>query len=290
MDEFGFWACLLVLCPFIYSISKGRKISVELQPDQSLPHPLFSSLALFLSLTSGILFARVPAFNLEIVFPLYKRISVWYISCLAESPVITKSITTAFFSVGGDSFAQLFETRTRNGISDSTGKTNSSRKKQIFSYNKRRGLAFFLDGILLAGPLLHYAFDMMEKYFPTDESSYFFSSIIHIFINDYFIDTIYIALSFMLTTTVEGHSKELGDILKNDFVPTVKASWCTSFGLLPFEFACFNYCSLGFRVLVMNLIDILWQGVVSFFAHRSRKEFEETGKPIAKEASISLIG
>ena len=115
----------------------------------------------------------------------------------------------------------------------------------------------------------------MEQIWPTsvdDGIAISLATLCHVFVNDYVIDSIYIGLSFVFTGIIEGYSlRQVVDILRNDYVATVRASWITSLGLIPVEILCFGYLSLSFRVLAMNFVDLLWGAIVSFYSHRSRR-------------------
>mmetsp|Transcript_33008 Transcript_33008/g.77955 ORF Transcript_33008/g.77955 Transcript_33008/m.77955 type:complete len:143 (+) Transcript_33008:544-972(+) len=118
----------------------------------------------------------------------------------------------------------------------------------------------------------------MEKAWPTssDEGGLLerpLATLCHVFVNDYFIDTFYIAISFVFTGLAEGYDRtEITEIFRKDFWATIQASWLVSLGLFPVEIFCFGYLSLSLRVLAMNFVDLLWGSIVSFYSHRSRRE------------------
>ena len=187
-----------------------------------------------------------------------------YMDILEKFPVLTKSVTTGWMQLMGDYFAQLIENRNRF---QGSGVVGVSWNRE---YDLRRGLSLFADGLILSGPLLHFAFELMERVFPTSEEKATIAALVHVILNDYLIDTIYLALSFVFVAVAEGHIKDLATIFRQDFWATVKASWATSLALIPFEFICFRYLSVTFRVLFMNVVDIFWGAIISFTAHRSR--------------------
>jgi hypothetical protein len=274
-DSLALWACLLLTPALIHSLTTRRLLSYSASVSKQLP-TFLSCMALLLSLISGMVVAKIPV-DLNAITSSWGIISTWYMACLEEYPVSTKSLTSSVFSWVADAAAQWFE-------------EIQSDKSFRETYDKRRGFALSVDGMILSGPLLHYAFNLMEEHFPTDEGT-LVSSLIHVFITDYFIDTIYLALSFALVAMLEGQASDLGRIYKSDFWPTIKASLCANFLLIPLEFICFHYLSVGFRVLGMNMIDIIWQAVVSFFAHRSRKENEENdAEPTSPSVSQPIAG
>lgn len=260
------WLCFVlassgvILYAYQSYINTRQTSTVLKKPNHQTSITLISSVkTMVLSLICGVALARIPIDQNAIVSSC-NVFSSWYMQNLEENPLVTKCLTSSVFVWLADLIAQSFE------------EMMHSDKSFLQNYNRRRGCAFLLDGIILSGPLLHYAFDLMESMFPTEgEDGSIMSSIIHVFLTDYFIDTIYIFLSFILVAMVEGEVHDLKKILKKNLWSTVKASWCTSIALVPIEFVCFRYLAVGYRVLGMNMIDIIWQSVVSFFAHRGRK-------------------
>ena len=231
----------------------------------------------------------ITSFFSKLIHDLSRR----YMQALEEYPVFTKSMTTGIIQFFGDYAAQCYEhqrlqkqknNKKESGIHHSKhNNDNDNNNKNNNGYDLRRGLSLFADGLFLSGPLLHYCFEYMEEVWPTSEAedqqvtgtllARPLATLCHVFVNDYIIDSIYIALSFVFTGIVEGYAwKEVGEILRKDFVATVKASWLTSLALIPVEILCFGYLSLTFRVLAMNFVDLFWGAIVSFYSHRSRRE------------------
>jgi hypothetical protein len=75
----------------------------------------------------------------------------------------------------------------------------------------------------------------------------------------------------MCTTAVlEGHYETIPDELRNDFVSAVRASWKSSFLLAPAQLFSFVVLPKEFRVLAVNVQDIVWVAVVSYATHLNR--------------------
>ena len=195
-----------------------------------------------------------------------------YLDCLEERPVLTKSITSAVIQGLGDSLAQNYEIYRQGLVSKTNGRKQY--QHQLQTYDWRRGMSLAADGLLVSGPLLHHAFEMLEYLIPSQHETTWFSlaTILHVFANDYIIDTIYICLSFTFVAIAEGHMKDLPHLLRKDLLATIKASWGTSMAFLPIEYLCFRGLPLSLRVLAMNFIDIAWGAIISFVAHRNRKK------------------
>lgn len=200
----------------------------------------------------------------------------WYMTCLNETPVLTKSATTGVIQVMGDYCAQGYE---EFRIQSDLGKRPSILKCLLWvqQYDGRRGLSLAADGVLLSGPLMHYAFELMERIIPTQTSNkdaIWGAALLHVLANDILVDIVYLLISFVFVAIAEGHGRNLATLFRKDFFATVQASWRASALLVPIEYACICKLPVRFRVLAMNMIDILWGASVSFVAHRSRRNLK----------------
>jgi hypothetical protein len=98
--------------------------------------------------------------------------------------------------------------------------------------------------------LLHVAFDQIVMAFP------------------------YVAGMMIVTALVEGHGSKLADELEEEYMNNVKASWMAALGLAPFQFCAFRYLPSTWRVLAVNLQDIIWVMAMSYVTHRTRETSE----------------
>jgi Mpv17 / PMP22 family len=148
------------------------------------------------------------------------------------------------------------------------------------NYHLRRGLSILADGMLISGPLMHIGYNYFEKIVPIcgsnslsilGMSSSTIAALTHVIADSIVLDSIFIASTFIMTGLFEGYTpKQLIPHFKIDYIPSLKASWLTSLALLPVEFVCFRFLPLSFRVLAVNFIDVIWDAVISFMAHRNR--------------------
>jgi hypothetical protein len=201
-----------------------------------------------------------------------KHMLQWYISQLESNPLMTKSLTSAMIAMSGDCAAQRLEHKFMNkGVSSGTG-TGSAK-----SYNVRRGMSVFTDGLLVTGPIMHLSYGLFERILPIQTGAGGggnLAALTHVLADSVFIDAIFVAITMTTTGLFEGYNlrNEIIPQLQTDFVPTMKASWVTSIGLLPLEFASFRYLPLSFRTLAMNLTSLVWDAVISMNTHRSRTQ------------------
>ena len=193
----------------------------------------------------------------------------WYMGCLSAFPVCTKSMTTGGIGLIGDTLAQFVEEKMRS--------QQSGTPVQFFQrYDRRRGVANTVDGFIVMGPLLHFAYNFLEWLVPVSGAATgmaaTIAAITQVLIDDFIFDAFFVGIMFFTTGLGEGYSfRSICKQVRTDFVGTVKTSWTTSILLMPIEFVLFRFFPLSVRVLGMNLIDIVWEGMVSYLVHRRRK-------------------
>jgi len=202
----------------------------------------------------------------------------WYRIQLEVNPVLTKCCTSSLIQFTGDLLAQSYDryrlTRLYQSKKGTTTSTSSCGK--IPDYNPRRGLSLAADGMFVSGPLLHFAFELMEKILPSQEGAsdtkswISMATILHVIVNDLVVDTIYLFLSFIFVALMEGLWRDVPTLIRRDFPSTVQASWGTSAIFMPVEYVLFSRLPLSLRVLSINMIDVIWGGIISFVSHRNR--------------------
>jgi hypothetical protein len=196
--------------------------------------------------------------------------TTWYLAQLDAFPLITKSVTSGVIGVVGDYAAQWLECRLGRRSANSCNKNTLSIHE---TYDARRGLAILVDGMLISGPIMHFGYNLFEQIVPIAQGRSL-AAMIHVVADSIVLDSIFVGTAMVGTGLMEGYRfrKDIVPQLKRDYANTLKASWCTSATLLPLEFVCFRFLPVTLRTLAMNLTDVIWGGVVSFMAHRSRRK------------------
>jgi hypothetical protein len=207
---------------------------------------------------------------------------LWYMAQLSANPILTKSVTAGIIGAIGDYMAQglerVFESRASEAANGGRQPQHPADRRgdprYEHRYDGRRGLSCLLYGLFISGPLMHLAYDLFEMILPVSSGAgtgSCLAAISHVLADSIFLDSIFVATTFIVTGAMEGYNwRQLRSQLKGDYVPTLKASWVTSLGLLPVEFICFRYLPVSLRVMAVNFIDVIWDTVISFMAHRSR--------------------
>jgi hypothetical protein len=147
-------------------------------------------------------------------------------------------------------------------------------------YDIRRGMSTLMDGLFISGPLMHIGYDWFESILPINSSqatsssgdtSGWFAAILHVIADSVLLDSFFVASKFFTTGLMEGIT--VHDLLQqfySTYIPSLHASWITSILLCPIQLSCFCYLPLSFRVLSVNIIDVVWDAVLSFMTHRNR--------------------
>lgn len=194
---------------------------------------------------------------------------------LTAHPVVTKSVTAGVIGVFGDFMAQglehvLHQRQHKRQSGDECAST--------LKYDSRRGISILLDGLFLSGPLMHFGYEMFDRILPIADGGSG-AALLHVLADSIFLDALFVASTFVVTGRMEGYSfRQIVPQLRRDYFPALKASWATSIFLMPIEFVCFRFLPLSYRVLAVNFIDVIWDGVISFMAHRGRQD-----KPVVVE-------
>ncbi|KAL7541164.1 hypothetical protein ACHAXR_013152 [Thalassiosira sp. AJA248-18] len=214
---------------------------------------------------------------------LLSSISSWYMMRLEVAPLLTKCITGGIVALIGDYGAQWFEYKMRSKAAASSaislragGGTNTHRISRPFSirgtYDIRRGIARFLECLLISSPLMHYGYDLFESIMPVVGGAGIyqsFAALTHVLADCVFLDGIFVGTGILATGLLEGNSlrKKVLPNLRNVYLPTLKASIMTSGALVPLQFLSFRFLPVQLRVLSVNAVDLIWTGVVSFVSH-----------------------
>lgn len=187
------------------------------------------------------------------------KVAPFYWNLLETDPIMTKSITSFVIGGIGDLYAQFFELRFAYGR----------------GFDLRRTLSVAAEGLLISGPLMHFVYDWMETILPiegSEASVTWIHAMIHVLIDSVLLDCLFVATLMVFTGVLEGKVGVIAKELQYDFIPTLKASWMSNFFFSPLEFLLFKFVPAKLRVLAINIQDIIWNAVVSYMAHRSRKE------------------
>ena len=181
-------------------------------------------------------------------------------------------------------------TNTINGSqSASTNHTSTTTTTiQTFNYNIRRGVVNILNNLCITTPIYHYGYDLLEVYIPNVS---WIAAFAQVLIDCIIFDAIFVIVLYISAGTIEktrtiqynnhnnAHNnksnkhpiikEEEGGIftttsLKSKLLPTILTAWHVNIFMIPIEYILFRYFPLKVRVIGMNVIDLIWDGVVSF--------------------------
>jgi hypothetical protein len=248
-----------------------------------------------------------------------------YEDAMIRYPIVVKCVSSSLVGMIGDCVAQGFERATcdggggdgsGNGSSDGSSDGSSSSSSSSSSDGSGRGEGAneeegreklrrlrqrhdwrrmvsvgISEGI--AGPLLHVCYAGLEAGFPTwprnTTTRPVAHSVVHMAVDTFLLDPVFIANAFVCSGLLEGKAlaAELLPQLYDELWPTTRASWSTSAFMSPVEYCIMSQVPPVYRVLAINANDIVWNALVSFFAHRQRRADAERRLLEAHNASCS---
>lgn len=163
-----------------------------------------------------------------------KRCLGGYDAYLIRRPLLTKMATGCVIEVIGDLVAQKCSSDDR--------------------WSCRRSAAVGLDG-LLTGLVLHHVYGAQARWLPPSHLAWWVP-FCHILVDEIIVDPSFV-VGFIAITDCDW----------SRLVPTLKASKVVTITTLPAQWINFRYVPLRYRVIVVNMIDLVWSAVVSFTAH-----------------------
>ncbi len=98
------------------------------------------------------------------------------------------------------------------------------------------------------------------------------AALFHVWADVFILGPFFVLTMMFFTSVMEGKISTFGSELMNDFCPTLQVSIVASLAFVPVQLLAFKYFPLKYRILYMNVQDIVWNAVVSFMAHKSRKQ------------------
>jgi len=168
-------------------------------------------------------------------------------------PIRTKALTTALIASIGDIVAQSLSPT---------------------AFSLRRLVGVLTDGLLIAGPFMAFSYDKLETTFPSQHKQGIAKSIAALkmmLVSCFIIDTFFVLEMTTVSYILEGLPlAHLLAHLRADFPTTLRAGTAATLALCPADFLVWRYLPPKARQMGMNMIDLVWTAVISYFAHRNR--------------------
>ena len=173
----------------------------------------------------------------------------------------------------------------KNGTDNNTKTTKMNNYFHDFHYNKRRCLVNIITNLFITTSIYHYGYEMLEYYLPS-------SKLLQVGIDCIIFDALFVLLFYISANTIEKNGEEEKEKIqrqqkqshnRNDngkenlshtsmILAAILATWKVDLYLVPIEYILFGYFPLKVRVLGMNVIDLVWDGIVSFVIHHEEED------------------
>ncbi|KAJ8759760.1 hypothetical protein K2173_009861 [Erythroxylum novogranatense] len=167
----------------------------------------------------------------------------WYLTLLAEHPVLAKAVTSAILTLLGDLICQLVI-------------------EQVPSLDFKRTFLFTFLGLALVGPTLHFWYLYLSKLVPTPGAS---GAFLRLLLDQFLFAPSFIGIFLSTLVTLEGRPSQVIPKLQQEWVSSVFANWQL---WIPFQFLNFRFVPQQFQVLAANVIALVWNVILSFKAHK----------------------
>jgi protein Mpv17 len=208
-----------------------------------------------------------------------QRIVTVYMYFLNESPLITKCLTAATIGGLGDLSAQYTEHRLNVAWSDIY---------YPFQVDFMRQIGVMIEAGFVSGPIMHYAFDLMEAWFPVHGDHHdrdlktpdnattsiqlkkWCAALTHLLLEQLLLCPIFVFSMMVFTAVMEGEVNSLSYELRYEFLGTYYTATVASLTFAPLQLLAFRLLPINLRLLYMNVQDVFWNAIVSFMTHRSR--------------------
>ena len=220
-----------------------------------------------------VIFGYVITILLQSTMSIFSQFGIWYSSCLDTHPLLTKATTTAAIGLLGDATAQFHEIG------------------RLKKYNTRRGIANVANNLFLTAPIYHYGYEWLESLIPIYDADESLSSsvvgnslaaMVQVLFDCIIFDAIFVVLMVLSSSMIEGCNNNTNartvstahhvSSIQTNLMPAINASWKINIFMMPVEFLLFRYFPLRLRVLGMNVIDLVWEAVMSFVIHDERNQ------------------
>ena len=175
-----------------------------------------------------------------------------YVKLLDTKPLITKAITSGVLVGGGDMVAQLFVEKNKQ-------------------YDFARTLRFGTFGALAVGPMMHYWYAILQRFFPGDN----FASAVKKLACDQIIFAPTIVASFFVgITLLEGNGFDtISRKFASDYIPAMKMNYYIWPAAQTITFTVIPY---NLRVPWVSCVSLVWNTVLSLITNKQGENQEET--------------
>uniref|UniRef100_A0A6V2E3J1 Uncharacterized protein n=1 Tax=Ditylum brightwellii TaxID=49249 RepID=A0A6V2E3J1_9STRA len=155
--------------------------------------------------------------------------------------------------------------------------------KQKCMLDIRRTFSSIAEKIFISAPLTNCMYHILDKITPIHETSSgmyaWIAALGHLLVDILIMDSILVFTMMVVTSMLEGRRRKglsattttLWNDIQSNYRATVKASWISSTLMSPVQFLSFRYLPVQMRMLVVNVEDVVWDGVVSYQAHKKSR-------------------
>lgn len=189
----------------------------------------------------------------------------WYLRLLEKHPLRAQMLNTGVLMGAGDVISQICV----------------EHRKPWKDYDKYRTLRFIGVGLFVLGPPMHYWYTALDRFFI---KTTLVTSLKKMFCDQAFFLPLYCVVFIASMGILRGEERsEVVEKLHRDLRPIVWTSWQI---WVPVQVANFQFVPLRHRILVINLVGLVWNTYVSWKAEREGPEGHSVS--LWREAHVSI--
>eukprot|EP00545_Synedropsis_sp_CCMP1620_P005473 CAMPEP_0119009514 /NCGR_PEP_ID=MMETSP1176-20130426/4410_1 /TAXON_ID=265551 /ORGANISM="Synedropsis recta cf, Strain CCMP1620" /LENGTH=245 /DNA_ID=CAMNT_0006962041 /DNA_START=1035 /DNA_END=1772 /DNA_ORIENTATION=+ len=171
----------------------------------------------------------------------------WYSRKLDSHPILTKSITSAVIGGSGDVLSQYIEARN---------------EKRPLQWDLVRTSRFGLLGFVLVGPVMHYWYGAIMRWFPGNSTSIVAKRVM---LDQFVCSPLFLPTFLSGLWVLEGKDADkLVPTLQHQLPTAIVANWSL---WIPSQVVNFSFVSGKYQVLFSNFVGLIWNAYLSYTAH-----------------------
>lgn len=215
----------------------------------------------------------------------------WYSNRLDTHPISTKCISAGLISSFGNSMAQVI-TFYQDKIDDENNNNNNSNKENPiaggdfwddFSLDPAQVGRFAFLNVIFVAPVLHHWYNFINRALPGTSIRMVLQ---RTFWDEFVFSPIYVPVFLTMLWKLEGTPwPKVQSMVYNEVPGIIVAEWAL---WVPTMLVTFRYAPVKFQVLVINVVNVVWQTFLSFMAAKAHGNAEKNAGRTNAEASLYL--
>lgn len=206
------------------------------------------------------------------------RFFTWYSNRLDTHPISTKCISAGLISSFGNSMAQVI-TFYQEKIDDDNSSNNNNINPnggdwwKEFSLDPAQVGRFAFLNVIFVAPVLHHWYNFINRVLPGTSIRMVLQ---RTFWDEFVFSPIYVPVFLTMLWKLEGTPwPKVKSMVVNEVPGIIVAEWAL---WVPTMLVTFRYAPVKFQVLVINVVNVVWQTFLSFMAAKAHSNADKNAE------------